>query len=79
MLTELERLAEAVSKLSPDDQLELVEEVLGRLRIGGYQSDVEADWISEISARMEAHRRSDAPTYAADNVMVEARSRLRRR
>lgn len=70
-------LREAATKLSPEDQLRVVDVILASLDPEG--SDVSKAWSDELRSRIAAFERGDYGLEDADNVFAESRAALRRR
>ena len=65
-------LADRGRSLAPDDRSRLVELLLESLHEPPL-SDIEAAWDAEIVRRVQAHKRGEVETFAADEVFAEAR------
>jgi putative addiction module component (TIGR02574 family) len=60
-------------QLSPDDRARLAEMLLESVQEPAI-SQIEAAWEVEISARIAAWKRGETITYAAEDVLAEARA-----
>ena len=65
-------LADRGRSLAPDDRSRLVELLLESLHEPPL-SDIEAAWAAEIVRRVQAHKRGEVETFAAEEVFAEAR------
>jgi putative addiction module component (TIGR02574 family) len=65
-------LADRGRSLAPDDRSRLVELLLESLHEPPL-SDIEAAWDAEIVRRVQAYKRGEVETYAAEEVFAEAR------
>ena len=65
-------LADRGRSLAPDDRSRLVELLLESLHEPPL-SDIEAAWDAEIVRRVQAHKRGEVETFAAEEVFAEAR------
>jgi putative addiction module component (TIGR02574 family) len=65
-------LADRARSLAPDDRSRLVELLLESLHEPPL-SDIEAAWDAEIIRRVQAHKRGEVETFAAEEVFAEAR------
>ena len=65
-------LANRGRSLAPDDRSRLVELLLESLHEPPL-SDIEAAWDAEIVRRVQAHKRGEVETFAAEEVFAEAR------
>jgi putative addiction module component (TIGR02574 family) len=65
-------LADRGRSLLPDDRSRLVELLLESLHEPPL-ADIEAAWDAEIVRRVEAHKRGEVETFAAEDVFAEAR------
>jgi putative addiction module component (TIGR02574 family) len=65
-------LADRGRSLAPDDRSRLVELLLESLHEPPL-SDIEAAWDAEIVRRVQAYKRGEVATYAAEEVFAEAR------
>ena len=65
-------LADRGRSLAPDDRSRLVELLLESLHEPPL-SDIEAAWDAEIVRRVQAYKRGEIETYAAEEVFAEAR------
>jgi hypothetical protein len=65
-------LADRARSLAPDDRSRLVELLLESLHEPPL-SDIEAAWDAEIVRRVQAHKRGEVETFAAEEVFAEAR------
>ncbi|HKZ97573.1 MAG TPA: addiction module protein [Hyphomicrobiaceae bacterium] len=70
------RLSREALKLSAEERLLLVEEILASVRASA--SSVEAAWAQEIGARITAYERGALEVHDADGVIDEARQTLKR-
>jgi putative addiction module component (TIGR02574 family) len=69
-------ITEAALALSPEQRERLAERLFASLQ---GDPEIEAAWEIEIARRIEEFRSGAARTYAADEVIEEARRRLRHR
>jgi putative addiction module component (TIGR02574 family) len=65
-------LADRARSLAPDDRSRLVELLLESLHEPPL-SDIEAAWDAETVRRVQAHKRGEVETFAAEEVFAEAR------
>jgi putative addiction module component (TIGR02574 family) len=65
-------LADRGRSLAPDDRSRLVELLLESLHEPPL-SGIEAAWDAEIVRRVQAHKRGEVETFAAEEVFAEAR------
>jgi putative addiction module component (TIGR02574 family) len=65
-------LAERGRSLAPEDRSRLVELLLESLQEPPL-SEIEAAWDAEIVRRVEAYKKGQIETYAAEDVFAEAR------
>jgi len=65
-------LANCGRSLAPEDRSRLVELLLESLHEPPL-SDIEAAWDAEIVRRVEAHKKGQVETFAAEDVFAEAR------
>jgi putative addiction module component (TIGR02574 family) len=65
-------LADRGRSLAPDDRSRLVELLLESLHEPPH-SDIEAAWDAEIVRRVQAYKRGEVETFAAEEVFAEAR------
>jgi putative addiction module component (TIGR02574 family) len=65
-------LADRGRSLAPGDRSRLVELLLESLHEPPL-SDIEAAWATEIVRRVEAHKREEVETFAAEDVFADAR------
>jgi putative addiction module component (TIGR02574 family) len=65
-------LADRGRSLAPDDRSRLVELLLESLHEPPL-SDIEAAWDAEIVRRVQAHKRGEVETFAAEEVFAAAR------
>lgn len=72
----VDRLLEQAKKLSPEDRTALIE-ALHDLNAPS-DPEWEAAWIKECEHRLAALDRGEMKTYDFDEVMAEARARLKR-
>jgi putative addiction module component (TIGR02574 family) len=77
MNAQIKAIEKAIEKLSDEEQAKLATDILDRLH--GSIKEVEDAWIEEGARRLDAIRRGEMKTYDADDVIAEARERLRRR
>ena len=73
MSTLLEDIELQTRQLSPDDRARLAEMLLESVQEPTI-SEIEAAWDVEISARIAAWKRGETVTYAAEDVLAEARA-----
>ena len=73
LLNELESKARA---LAPDERAHLAEVLLESL-CDSLSSELEGEWGREVAGRAAAFDRGDLQTYAADEVLAEARRKAR--
>jgi putative addiction module component (TIGR02574 family) len=73
MATPIDNLLSEVLKLPPDDRARFAAELLASLD-GEPDTEVEAAWAEEISARMEQIERGEARLVDWDQAMREKRS-----
>lgn len=73
LLNELESKARA---LAPDERAHLAEVLLESL-CDSLSSELEGEWGREVAGRAAAFDRGDRQTYAADEVLAEARRKAR--
>ena len=71
----IQHLAEEAAKLSPEDQVALVDQLVAQLH--GTQASVDASWAEEIIARIADCDNSEMALFEADDVLNEAQERLR--
>jgi putative addiction module component (TIGR02574 family) len=69
----LDDLTKRVMQLPVAEQLELAERIYDHARDG----DHEAAWDAELARRIKSYESGTEPTYDADEVMAEARARLK--
>ena len=71
-------LIEEARKLSPAERIQLVEDILVTVHEeqGGA---IDTEWQVELERRMDAFDRGETQAIDADEVMAEARRRLRKR
>jgi putative addiction module component (TIGR02574 family) len=74
MADTLDSLTKRVMQLSVAEQLELAERIFDQVG----DQDHEGAWDAELARRIKAHESGTEPTYDADDVMAEARARLKR-
>ena len=72
MIDAVAELADRGRSLAPDDRSRLVELLVESLHEPPL-SEVEAAWDTEIVLRVEAYKRGEIETYAAEEVFAEAR------
>ena len=65
-------LADRGRWLAPEDRSRLVELLLESLHEPPL-SDIETAWDAEIARRVEAYKKGEVATYAAEDVFAEAR------
>jgi putative addiction module component (TIGR02574 family) len=65
-------LADRGRSLAPEDRSRLVELLLESLHEPPL-SEIEAAWDAEIVRRVDAHKRGEVETFAAEEVFAEAR------
>jgi hypothetical protein len=73
----VKKLAEEISKLPPEEQADLMDELL----VLTYSSDPEIDkaWAEEAQRRLQRYKSGLEPAYDAFEVIEDVRSRLARR
>ena len=67
-------LIEAARQLTPDERVELVENIL--VTLAGSDPEIERAWAKEAKDRMDAIRRGELATHDAEEVLAEARALL---
>ena len=67
----LAELADRGRSLAPEDRSRLIELLLESLHESPL-SEIEAGWDAEIVRRVEAYKRGDVETFAAEDVFAEA-------
>lgn len=73
MSQHLKELTEAAQKLSPDERMELVENIL--VTLAGADPDIERAWAKEANDRYEAYLRGQMQARDAKDVIAEIRAR----
>jgi putative addiction module component (TIGR02574 family) len=74
----VKRLTEEIRKLSPEEQADLMDELLVALH-DQPDPEIEKAWVEEAERRLAAVERGELATYPLDQVMAELRSRFPRR
>ena len=72
MAASLKKLAKEAQELSADDRARLAEVLLESLHEAP-AADIRAAWEHEIAQRVAAYDRGETKTYAAEEVLAEAR------
>lgn len=74
----VKKLTEEIRKLTPEEQADLIDELLV-LTHGEPDPEIERAWAEEAERRLEAQKRGELATYPLEHVMAELRSRFPRR
>lgn len=73
----VKKLSEEIRRLSPEEQADLMDELLV-LTYGRPLPKSDKAWVKEIDRRIDAAERGKARTLPADEAMARLRSRVRR-
>ena len=76
MAISLAELEQQARMLSTDERARLAEVLLESLQDASL-SEIEAEWHSEIEARVAAYDRGEIPTYPSEDVFAEAKRIVR--
>ncbi|MEI7949491.1 MAG: addiction module protein [Gammaproteobacteria bacterium] len=71
MNTSLKQVEEQDLSLNPEERAKLAEVMLESLSLP--LAEIEEAWAQEIEQRVAAYDRGDIPSYAAEDVFVEAK------
>jgi hypothetical protein len=74
----VKRLTDEIRNLPPEDQAELLDELLV-LTHREPDPEIEKAWAAEIEKRISAVERGEVELFDADEVLTEARERLRKK
>lgn len=74
----VKKLSEEIRKLSPDEQADLIEELLV-LTYREPDPEIEKAWAEEAERRLDAYERGETSTVPLEDVMARLRARYPRK
>jgi putative addiction module component (TIGR02574 family) len=74
----VKRLTEEIRKLSPEEQAEIIDELLV-LTYREPNPEIDKAWVEEAKRRMQRHRSGEEPGIPADEAIAQVRAKLARR
>ena len=74
----VKKLSEEIRKLSPDEQADLIEELLV-LTYREPDPEIEKAWVEEAERRLDAYERRETSTVPLEDVMARLRARYPRK
>lgn len=72
----IRQIIEEARKLSPEERMDLIDQLEAEFGSEGTPEEIEAAWMEEVGRRIERAERGEGTTYDFDEVMAELRAKL---